>query len=102
MDGLKQGDAEAAAVAQTPNRVTLEAMQAKVATVEYHNPALSPEMTVAFVKLTNGYVLIGKSAPADAANFNAELGRKFAVEDAIRQMWPLEGYMLRERLAAEG
>ena len=29
----------------------------------------------------------------------AELGRELAYEDAVRQMWPLMGYALRERLA---
>jgi len=34
----------------------------------------------------------------DAANFDMNLGRKYAFEDAIRQIWPLEGYLLAERL----
>lgn len=55
-------------------------------------------MTIAVVSLENGYILVGKSASADPDNFNAELGQKFAREDAMRQMWPLEGYALRERL----
>ena len=42
---------------------------------------------------------MGKSAPADADNFDEALGEKFAREDAIRQMWVLEGYLLRERLS---
>jgi hypothetical protein len=45
-----------------------------------------------------GYALVGKSTPADAENFDEELGLKFAKEDAIRQMWPLEAYLLRERM----
>jgi hypothetical protein len=50
--------------------------------------------------LKNGFTVIGKSAPASAANFNAELGKKLAYEDAIRQVWPLMGFSLRDRLAA--
>jgi len=42
---------------------------------------------------------VGKSAPASADNFNADLGRKLAYEDAIRQLWPLMGFALRERLS---
>jgi hypothetical protein len=48
--------------------------------------------------LENGYVLHGMSAPADAANFDAELGKRFSLEDALRKMWPLEGYLLRDKL----
>ena len=97
---LEVSDAEAAAVQKTPNRVTLESMKAKVKNVEFFYPKESPQMTVAAVTLTNGYVLIGKSAPADPANYNEEQGKKFAQEDALRQMWPLEGYALCEKLAA--
>lgn len=97
---LQQSDNEAAAVQKTPNRVSLESMEAKVKSVEFINPSAAPYMTIAVVIIDNGYVLIGKSAPADPENFNRELGQKFAREDAIRQMWPLEGYALREKLAA--
>lgn len=99
---LEAGDEAAGAVQKTPSRVTLDSMKAKVDQVEYYHPLLAPEMTVAMVKLKNGFVLVGKSAPADPANFDAPLGQKFAFEDALRQMWPLEGYALRERMTQEG
>lgn len=57
-------------------------------------------LSICILVTKNGFTLIGKSAPASAANFNPELGRKLAYEDAIRQLWPLMGYVLRERLAA--
>lgn len=96
---LEAGDAAAAAVAKTDKRVTLAAMEGKVETAQFYNPPAAPELTICVMKLTNGFVLVGKSAPADPANFNQELGQKFAREDCIRQMWPLEGYLLREQLA---
>lgn len=55
-------------------------------------------LTICILVMTNGFTIIGKAAPADPANFNADLGRTFAREDAIRQAWPLMGYALRERL----
>jgi hypothetical protein len=97
---LEAGDAAAAAVAKTDRRVTLAAMEAKVATAQFFNPQIAPQLTICVMQLTNGWVLVGKSAPADPANFNQELGEKFAREDCIRQMWTLEGYLLREQLAA--
>lgn len=54
--------------------------------------------TLCTIVLKNGFVVIGKAAPADPANYDAELGRKFAREDAIRQIWPIMGYALREKL----
>ena len=56
-------------------------------------------LTICVVVLRNGFTVIGKSAPADETNFNPDLGRKFAREDAIRQCWPLMGYALKEWIA---
>lgn len=55
-------------------------------------------LTVCIMVLRNGFTIIGKSAPASPANFDAELGRKLAYEDAVRQVWPLMGYALRQSL----
>lgn len=58
-------------------------------------------LSVCFLVMRNGFTIIGKSAPASPENFNAELGKKLAYEDAVRQIWPLMGFALRDRLAAE-
>lgn len=58
-------------------------------------------LTICLAVLENGFVVIGKSAPASAANFDEEKGRNFAYEDAARQIWPLMGFALRERLHKE-
>lgn len=98
---LEASDAAAAAVQKTDNRVTLASMEAKIQRCEYSNPGICPEMTICVMRMQNGFVVVGKSAPADPANFNADLGRKFAYEDCVRQLWPLEGYLLREKLAPD-
>jgi hypothetical protein len=107
---LQSADAEAAAVAKAP-RVSLADMEAKIAarydtTGDKAIPAGATVMpslkllSICILVMQNGFVLIGMSAPASAENFNADLGRKLAYEDAIRQLWPLEGYALRDRLDA--
>jgi len=101
MNSLEVGDRAAAAAQRTPNRVTLDSMIEKIESEEFLNPETIPHLTICVLRLKNGFSLVGTSAPADAGNFDADLGRKFAREDAIRQMWPLEGYLLRERLASE-
>jgi hypothetical protein len=55
-------------------------------------------LTICLLVLRNGFTIIGKSAPASAANFDEALGRKLAYEDAVRQIWPLMGYALRQKL----
>jgi hypothetical protein len=57
-------------------------------------------LSVCLVVMRNGFTVVGKSAPASPENFNAELGKKLAYEDAIRQLWPLMGFALRDKLAA--
>jgi hypothetical protein len=55
--------------------------------------------TVCCLTLQNGYTVIGKSAPASPENFDQELGQKIARADARDQIWALEGYLLRSKLA---
>lgn len=64
-------------------------------------PEGAPEFLLSLCVLTmkNGFVVIGKSAPASPANFDPDLGKKFAYEDAVRQLWPLMGFSLRDQLA---
>jgi hypothetical protein len=102
MDSLRVSDEAAAAVQISPNRVTLDHLHSLIVSEEFLSPVSQPQLTICVLVLKNGFSVLGKSAVADPANFNAELGRRFAKEDAVRQMWPLEAYALRERLAAEG
>jgi hypothetical protein len=101
LSSLRMTDAESAAVQKTPNRVTLDSMLAKVADEQFINPNIIRHMTICVLVMDNGFAVVGKSAPADAGNFDEALGQKFAREDAIRQLWALEGYALRERLSHE-
>ena len=55
-------------------------------------------LSICLLVMRNGFTIIGKSAPSSPKNFNADLGRKLAYEDAIRQAWPIMGYALRDRL----
>jgi hypothetical protein len=96
--GLEADDAAAAAVQKTPNRVTLDDLKAKIVEVSYFNPAHSPHVTVAVALTENGFNVVGMSAPADPGNFDAKLGRDIALKQCIEQLWPLEGYLLRQRL----
>lgn len=99
MDSLNVADEQSKAVQKTPNRVSLEDIQDKVSKVEYLSPPSAPQFTIAIVYMSNGYIVLGESAPADPANFNEELGKKFAYENAIRKVWPLEGYLLCQKLS---
>lgn len=119
-DTLKSTDNYSADRATAP-RVSLADMEGKIAG-EYFFSALDgvdghyrggPEaqgcahanqlglLTICVLVMRNGFTVIGKSAPAPPENFDPEKGKRFAYEDAIKQLWPLEGYALRERLASQ-
>lgn len=54
--------------------------------------------TVCCLTLKDGFTVIGKSACVDPAKFDEALGRKIANDDAVRQVWELEGYLLNYKL----
>lgn len=58
--------------------------------------------TVCAMILQNNFVIVGKSAAASMANFDKEIGKKIAYDNAREQIWALEGYLLKERLYAQG
>ena len=55
-------------------------------------------LTFCVLVLRNGYVVTGESACASPENFDAELGRKIARQNACAKIWPLLGFRLRDRL----
>lgn len=57
-------------------------------------------LTFCVLVLRNGFTVTGESACASPENFDAELGRKIARQNAVGKIWPLMGYELRSRLAA--
>lgn len=120
MNSLQSSDAEAAVHAVAP-RVELAHIEAAIGArfdfnasdAIFHlatNGAIPPAnptdvsplrlLSVCLLVMKNGYTMVGKSACASPENFNAEFGKKLAYEDAIRQLWPLMGYALRDKLAS--
>ena len=55
-------------------------------------------LTFCVLVLRNGFTVTGESACASPENFDAEIGQKIARQSALQKVWPLEGYLLRERL----
>lgn len=55
-------------------------------------------LTFCVLVLRNGFTVTGVSACASPENFNAEIGKRVARENAVREIWPLMGYALKEQL----
>jgi hypothetical protein len=77
------------------NKLTVADIDKAIKNIHYHHHDV---LTVCIVTLQNDYHVVGKSAPADRANFNKAYGQELALTDARRQIWALEGYVLRNTI----
>ena len=57
-------------------------------------------LTFCVLVLKNGFTVTGESACASPENFDAEIGRKIARQNAVGKIWPLMGYELRTKLCS--
>jgi hypothetical protein len=80
-------------------RLTPAAIDAQIVGENYHVfPGTT--LTICALTLRNGYHVTGESAAASPENFDAEIGKKIARDNARNKIWALEGYLLRSKLAA--
>lgn len=59
-------------------------------------------LTFCVIILKNGFTVTGESACASPENFDEQIGRNIAYANAKQKIWPLEGYLLKQKLHAEG
>ncbi|WP_082439562.1 Gp49 family protein [Massilia sp. WF1] len=55
-------------------------------------------LTFCVLVLQNGFTVTGESACASPENFDAEIGRNIARQNAVQKIWPLMGYALKQQL----
>lgn len=55
--------------------------------------------TICLLTLKNGFQVSGESACASPENFDVDIGRKIARENARNKIWSLEGYLLKDKLS---
>ncbi len=98
----------------TAPRVTPEELQANIASAHYFTAREACEgecggnggpypielglLTICVLVLRNGFTVTGESACASPENFDAEIGRKIARQNAEQKIWPLMGYHLKQRM----
>jgi len=88
---IEEADAR---IAAKPNRVTVEGMAARIKEVDYK---VYGKLTICFITMINDFTVTGENACVDPANFDAEVGRTYAYQNAFEKLWPLEGYLLAEQ-----
>ncbi|CAG2089208.1 hypothetical protein XCY_001864 [Xanthomonas arboricola pv. juglandis] len=104
----------------TAPRVLLADIEASIASEHFFNaqqgvwgahPGFDPQpapceelglVTICVLVLTNGHRIVGvNGGPVVAANFDADIGRKLARQNAFDQVWPLLGFRLRDKLSEQ-
>lgn len=112
--------------AQIPERVTIDAIEAEIASEHYFTaadgvlgelasdgvlptpyerenlPTTLKLLTICVLILKNGIKVIGHSSCVRPEIFDAEIGRQCARRMAIDEMWPLLGFRLADQLVAAG
>jgi len=68
---------------------------------KYYHIIPNSTMTICVLTLQNGFQVIGHSAAASKENFDKDLGKKIAFDNAKKQIWQLEGYLLKQKLFEE-
>jgi hypothetical protein len=81
----------------SPDRVTEEYMNSRIEDCSFTRIS-DGTMTICVINLDNGFQVIGKSACADPDNYNKDIGQKIAYDNAFRELWPLFGFLLKEKL----
>jgi len=57
-------------------------------------------LTFCVLILKNGFTVTGESACASPENFDSEIGKRIAKQNAVNKVWPLMGFALKNELAA--
>ena len=77
--------------------VTMELIERRITDVDYHRLP-DTTLTICVITMRNGYKVTGESACVNPDNFDSALGRRYAYENALEKIWPLEGYLLAEEM----
>ena len=97
-DGVDGADIAAARAESSHEALTIIALDDDVSKAGTPMAALGL-LTFCVLVLRNGFTVTGESACASPENFDAEIGRKIARQNAVNKVWPLMGYALKDRLA---
>lgn len=81
------------------NTVTQERVDSQI--VKETTAKLAEKTTVVILTLKNGFEVVGTSACVDPANYDHEIGIKYARQRAMDKVWELEGYFLQALIHAE-
>lgn len=78
------------------NKITKEFLESEIQEVKYTQ--MGDRLTHCLIITKSGFLFSGESVVVDAANFNKELGEKYAYDQAFNSMWQPYGFWLHQKL----
>ncbi|MGH1372969.1 MAG: Gp49 family protein [Cellvibrionaceae bacterium] len=85
--------------APLPDKLTAEDVEATIQKEEYFK---SEMLTICALTLKNGFKVTGTSACANPSIYDEQKGREYARIEAVKEIWPIEGYLLKQRMYERG
>lgn len=76
-------------------KITPETLEKRIVKEDYHHFD-GTNTIVCALTLNNDFVVVGKASCLSSTEFNPEIGKVKAREDAIRQLWELVGFGVKE------
>ena len=76
-------------------QVNFEDLENLGAQAEYHRIDATTTV-VCSLKLPSGFVILGQAACLNPENFDEEMGCELAYQDAMRKLWELEAYRVKQ------
>lgn len=81
------------------NKITKEFLESEITNVEYTR--LNGTLTHCTITVKSGFQFTGESACVDPNNFDEEIGRKIAYENAFEKMWLPYGFALKQKIGGD-
>ena len=76
-------------------KLTPEILESKIIGEQYHQFE-GTTVTICCMTLENGFNVVGESACISPVDFDAEIGKKVARENAFEQLWKLYGFNAKQ------
>lgn len=80
------------------SKLTTEELERLIVKTTYF---VDDALTICIATTETGFKVVGKSSPIDPKNFDPKLGKQYSFDDAVRQLWELEGYKRKGNKVAE-
>lgn len=89
-------EAQRIVATKTAPKITKESIEERIAKVDYLGQETT---TICIITMANGFKFIGHSTPASPENFDADVGQRYAYDNAFKQIWSHEAYLLVDELS---